>query len=222
MGLADDYAVHVLSLLEAARTQERDALAAAAAAIADALSRGGRWWLFGTGHSHLLVEEVWGRAGGLVDVEPILEPAVMLHEGLSKSSRLERLPGLAAALIEEHPVAAGDVALVISNTGRNALPVEFATLAAERGAATIALTSVAASRSVPSRAPSGKRLEEVCAIVIDNHGVPGDAIIPRAGASIAPTSTVVGAFLLQLLVCEVVERMDASGHPPRILESLNS
>ncbi|MFE6996239.1 SIS domain-containing protein [Microbacterium sp. NPDC057659] len=218
---AQDYLRAALAVAQRAAETQVPALQAAATAVADTMQRGNRFWVFGSGHSHLLAEELWGRAGGLVDVHPILEPALMLHEGLEKSSRLERLPGLAAEILEIHGVSEGDCLLVVSNSGRNAVPVEMARGGKARGATVIALTSLAHSRSVTSRAPDGSRLFEVADIVIDNCGEPGDAIMPHEPYPLAPTSTVIGALLLQAMMYEVVLDLERRGVEARTYESLN-
>lgn len=205
-----------------AATSQVPAIKDAAVAICDAFESGGHLWVFGTGHSHMMVEEIWGRAGGLTDVRPILEPSLMLHEGLLKSSLLERQAGLAATLLEIHPISAGDCVLVASNSGRNAVPVEFAAGARAAGATVIALTSLAHSRSVSSRAPGGQRLFEVADHVIDNCGVPGDAILAHEPYPVGATSTMVGAMLVQALVVEIVGQMRARGRTLPTLLSLNA
>ncbi|MDQ2737112.1 MAG: sugar isomerase domain-containing protein, partial [Actinomycetota bacterium] len=134
-----------LEIAERCAVDQLPAIEQAAVLVAESLFAGHRFWAFGTGHSHMMVEEIWGRAGGLSDVSPVLEPGLMLHEGLRKSSLLERQPGLARTLLEIHPVEAGDCVLVASNSGRNAVPVEFASGARGRGATVIALTSLAHS-----------------------------------------------------------------------------
>jgi uncharacterized phosphosugar-binding protein len=147
----------------------------------------------------------------------------MLHEGLQKSSLLERLPGLADVLLETNPLAAGDVVLVASNSGRNAVPVEFALGARERGALVIALTSMAHTTSTTSRAPGGQRLFETADVVIDNCGVPGDAVVEVAGSPelTGATSTMVGAMLVQALTVEIVTRLTERGEIPNVMRSLN-
>ncbi|WP_236082189.1 sugar isomerase domain-containing protein [Acidipropionibacterium jensenii] len=164
-----------------------DAILDASRLICDTLSAGGRWWVFGTGHSHMIAEEFYGRAGGLTDIHPILEPALMLHESLTKSTLLERRAGLADDLLEVHGLTRGDVIVIASNSGRNAVPVEMAEGAQQRGVAVIAITSMAHSRSVTSRAPSGKKLFELADVVIDNCGTPGDAAVDGEQGGVGAT-----------------------------------
>lgn len=222
-GGATEYLGSVQEMCRVAATGEMTALREAAEIIADALKQGKRWWVFGTGHSHTLMEELWGRAGGLLAVHPIIEPDLMLHEGLVKSSLMERLPGRAAIIAETNGLSVGDVILLISNSGRNAVPVELAEICREGNLRVIALTSLAHSRGVTSRASSGKKLYELAEVVIDNHGVPGDAVVPRSkGPSVGATSTVVGAMLLQALSAEVIRLLDESAIPAEVYESANA
>ncbi|MGZ0149309.1 sugar isomerase domain-containing protein [Kribbella sp. WER1] len=223
MAGAEEYLDKALAIAHRAAETQLGAIRVAAGLIADALAAGRTFWVFGTGHSHTLAEELYGRAGGLADVRAILEPGLMLHEGLQKSSLLERLPGLAEVLLEINPLEQGDVLLIASNSGRNAVPVEFALGARERGVRVIALTSLAHSNAVASRAPTGERLFETADVVLDNCGIPGDALItvPGTPEPTGATSTVVGALLLQALTVEVVTHLTDRGQPPNVLRSLN-
>lgn len=218
------YLLRALRIVQAVADTQEPAIRAAGDAVARALVTGGRLWAFGTGHSHLLAEELYTRAGGLDGVRAILEPSLMLHEGPGKSSTLERLPGLAAALLSQHDVRAGDVVLVASNSGRNAAPVELAEECVARGATVVAVTSLSHSRSAHSRAPSGRRLFEVADVVVDNCGVPGDAVldVPGVDERVGSTSTAAGALIVQAIVCEAAGRMVQLGHAPAVLRSYNS
>jgi uncharacterized phosphosugar-binding protein len=223
MAGAEGFFPKALEIAQRAAETQLGAIRVAAALVVDAMIAGKRFWVFGTGHSHALAEELYGRAGGLADVRAVLEPGLMLHEGLEKSSLLERLPGLADVLLQINAIAAGDVVLVASNSGRNAVPVEFALGARQRGAQVIALTSMAHSTSTTSRAPGGQRLFETADVVIDNCGVPGDALIdiPGSPERTGATSTMVGAMLVQALTVEIVARLAERGETPNVLRSLN-
>ena len=220
---AQEYVRKALEIAQRAAETQVGPIRVAAELVVEAMVAGRVFWVFGTGHSHTLAEELYGRAGGLADVRAVLEPGLMLHEGLQKSSLLERLPGLADVLLEINEIAAGDVVLIASNSGRNAVPVEFALGARKRGAQVIALTSMAHSTATSSRAPSGQRLFETADVVIDNCGVPGDALIDVEGSPerTGATSTMVGAMLVQALTVEIVTRLTARGETPHVLRSLN-
>jgi uncharacterized phosphosugar-binding protein len=203
---------------------ELPSIEAAASAIAGCLERGGMLHTFGTGHSHLLAEEIFYRAGGLARVNPILEPELMLHAGAVASTTHERRAGYAAEILARHSVDHGDVVVVASNSGGNTVTVELAQLAKERGATVVALTSLRHATSAAGREESGQRLHQVADIVIDNHGVTGDAVlhVPGLDSAVAPTSTVVGAALIQAVVAETVAILVGRGVDPEVLRSANT
>ena len=163
----------------------------AADLVADLLARGGTIHAFGTGHSHVLAEELYYRAGGFVRVNPILFEGLMLHSSALLSTSLERMPGLAEALLADHPIASGDVLVVASNSGRNAVTAELAQAARAAGASVIAVTSLRHATAQEARTQGLPRLHEVADVVIDNGGVVGDAAIDIEGfeVRVAPTST---------------------------------
>jgi uncharacterized phosphosugar-binding protein len=198
-------------------------ISAAADLVADTLERGGMIHAFGSGHSHLLAEELFYRAGGLVRVRPILFEGLMLHASARLSTALERVPGLGTVLLDDHPIARGDVLIVASNSGGNAVSSELALAARRGGASVIALTSLRHATSAAARATDGQRLHEIADIVIDNRGSVGDASVEIDGfdRKVAPTSTVLGAAILNALAAEAVERLVARGVVPEVYTSSN-
>ena len=195
----------------------------AADLLVGCLAHDGTVHAFGTGHSHMLAEELFYRAGGLVAVRPILVDALMLHTGAARSTELERLPGLGRILLDDHGVCAGDVLIVASNSGGNAVSCEIAEEARARGLKVIAVTSLQHSTSPLARRAEGPRLHEIADVVIDNGGAPGDAAIDVAGApnAVGPTSTVVGAAIVNAVAVEAIERLVALGHVPATYASAN-
>lgn len=217
------YLDEVHACVNRAAEANETSLSALADRVAATFREEGWLYVFGTGHSHMLAEELFFRAGGSPRVRPLLIGDLMLHESASRSSDQEREIGRAEQLLGDsaYPMAAGDVLLVASNSGRNAVPIELAIEAKERGVFTVALTSLKHARAHGSRHLSGKRLDEVVDLVLDN-GVPaGDACVPvgpsanKAGA----LSTVVGASLLQMLHVGVMERLATSGDPEMFVSS---
>jgi uncharacterized phosphosugar-binding protein len=221
--LAERYFNIVRRLLEKAARTQAEAIARAGQIVTRTIAGGGTLYTFGTGHSHLLAEEPYVRAGGLTRVEAILVPRLMLHEDPEEATALERQEGEATRIMEEHELEKGDTLLVISNSGRNAVPVEMALRAQAQGVPVIALTSLSHSRSVSSRHSSGLRLFEVADVVLDNEGVPGDAALEVEGlpVRIGPTSTVVGAALVNAVVATAVEHLLEEELTPRIFISSN-
>ena len=198
-------------------------IAAAADLLTEAIASGHMVHAFGSGHSHMLAEELFYRAGGLVRVRPILFEGLMLHGSATLGTTLERLPGLAAALFADHPMDPGDVLIVASNSGSNAVTTELATLARDGGVRTIAITSLRHATSSSARVSDGPRLHELVDVAIDNGGAVGDAAVAIEGLTtqVGPTSTVVGAAILDALVAEVVEQLVARGIAPEVYASSN-
>ena len=217
-----DYRQQVEQQLDRVDAQ-RQAIGTAADAVSASIHQGGLLNLFGTGHSHLLAEEVFYRAGGLVPVRPLQTTSLMLHESASTSSAIERCSGLAQKLFDGWCIDPIDTVIVISNSGRNAVPIEFAMAAKANGNIVIALTSLAASKSCTSRHSSGKRLYEVADLVLDNGGIPGDACVDVAPELplMAPCSTITGSYLLHLLCMEVACRLKQDGNDVPVFRSAN-
>lgn len=207
LAAAAEYMAAVRSLLDLIAVQESARLEAAAALIAEALQAGHMLYLFGTGHSHMLAEEGHYRAGGLAPVCPILASSLMLHEGAVASTQLERTSGIAPAILSRYAVQPGDVIFIFSNSGANAVPVEMAIAARDRGMVVIAIVALEYAATVKA-GPTGHKLAEIADIVIDNHGVPGDALVDVGGGlRTGPASTVTGAFILNAILTEVAARL---------------
>ncbi|MEH7108964.1 SIS domain-containing protein [Bacillus sp. JJ1764] len=195
----------------------------AAEQVAKAIQNGGIIQLFGCGHSHILTEEVCYRAGGLVPINPILFEPLMLHEGAIRSSQLERQNGLAAEFMSAQDIRKEDVMFVISTSGRNPVPVDVAQMAKVKGAFVIGITSLEYSKSQPSRHESGKHLFNSVDLVIDNYSTKGDAALSYEKVSVpfGPTSTVVGAVIINAIFAEAVKMMADNGFEPPIFLSGN-
>ena len=222
MNYADQYLNTIKSILETIEDKERPAIHAAASLVASTLSQGGFLYTFGTGHSHMLAEEVFYRAGGLVRVYPIFAEPLMLHNGAENSSQWERTSGLAQVILRDTPIKSGDTIIICSNSGRNAVPVEMASCCRDMGVHVIALTNMEHTLQSSPRNPLGKNLYELADVVLDNHGCVGDAALPTPlGINICPTSTAIGAVLLQMVVARAVERMLQQGIPLECFHSSN-
>lgn len=197
------------------------ALAEAVEAVSSALLNDRMIYLFGTGHSHMLAEEGHYRAGGLAAVCPVLFSMLMLHEGAVLSTQLERTSGLAKGLLDRYQPEAGSVLIIFSNSGVNALPVELALTARERGLKVVAVVALRYAASVPT-GPAGHKLADVADIVIDNQGVPGDALMRLpSGYAVGPLSTIAGAFILNAILAEACVRLEAQGLTPPVFISGN-
>jgi len=217
------YFEYAQSKLHEALEHELPNIKKAADFATESCKQGGKFYVFGSGHSHMIAEELYLRAGGLALVHGILPPELMLHEMANKSTYLERVEGYSQALVELYRVEAKDTAMVISNSGRNAVPVEMCLAAKAKGAKVIAMTSMKYSSGCTSRHSSGKKMYEIADVTIDNCADPGDAAFPIEGLAscIGPTSSITGITIAQALVCQVVDNLVKAGIEPPVCKSSN-
>lgn len=217
--LSSQYHQRISSLLDEVANKNAKTLAEAGAVIAKSIADGGVLHVFGSGHSSMIAMELVGRAGGLVPVNPI-------HD--ATGGWPETLPGYGERLFlryaESYDVFPGEVVIVVSNSGRNCSSIEVAFEAQKLGAKVIGLTSVTMSAASSPKHPSGKRLFEISDFVLDNLGVPGDALMEAPGGvgMTAPSSTLTGALLMEMLLLEVLEALHQQGADLPILKSANS
>ena len=218
-----EYYEAVVRLLGEIRRSQAVAIERAADLIYASLVADGVIHVFGSGHSQLVAEEAFHRAGGLVPVNLMAEPFLSPLTPPRKSGRLERVSGIAAILLDYHEPRPDEVLLIVSNAGINPVSVELALEGKERHLSIIAITSLRHAQAVASRHPSGKRLFEVADLVIDNCGEPGDSVVSYPGLSekVGPTSLVAGAFIVNSIVCGVVERFVAKALVPPVYLSAN-
>ncbi|WFR95073.1 SIS domain-containing protein [Rhizobium tumorigenes] len=211
--ITDAYFLEVIERLNGLRQSLAEPMARAAAVICEAARSDHRVYLFGTGHSHMLAEEVHYRAGGLAITVPVLVGSAMLHEGAVISSVYERTPGLVRPVLERYRMERGDVLIVASNSGVNAAPTEAADYGREIGATVIAITSLAYSAAI---AKGRRRLADIADIVFDNGLPPGDALVdlPGTDLKVGPASTAIGATLLNAIFAEVASQLSGDGNPP--------
>lgn len=219
-----EYLRNIQKLLEKLENTQEQVIEQVAEVCADCIYNGGLLYFFGTGHSHMICEEPFYRAGGLASIYPILETDLMLHEGASKSSSYERLEGLGNAVVSHTPLGKGDVLFLISNSGRNCAIIDAAMEAKKRGAVTVAITSMNHTSNVTSRHSSSLNLYQVCDFVLDNGGIVGDASVSLDGLpqKIAPTSSVIDITLVNLVLVNTVELLLQKGMTPPVFTSANT
>ncbi|MBP0459967.1 SIS domain-containing protein [Streptomyces montanisoli] len=222
---ADRFIGAAIGLLERLRDEEGASIAAAGAAIADAVEGGRRLFAFGAGHSSLAAQDVVYRAGGLALMNLLAAPGLTGVDvrPAMLGSALERVEGLATTVLDSSPAAAGDVLVVVSLSGRNILPVEMAAHARERGLTVIGVTSVTYATETTSRNATGTFLKDHCDIVLDSKIAVGDAELTAEGvtAPFAPASTVVTSALMQAVMATAAETLAARGIEPPLLRSGN-
>lgn len=181
-------------------------------------------YVFGCSHAGILAQELFYRTGGLVVINPILAPGLTLDvRPVTMTSEIERLDGYGKIIVKTAGIQEGDVLIVHSVSGRNSVPVEVAIEARAKGAYVAGLTNLSYSHSVTPRGASGKRLFEVCDMVLDNCGCAGDSVCEIEGLSekVAASSTVVGAAILNAIVAHTVELVIKAGVIPPVFISAN-
>lgn len=166
-------------------------------------------YIFGASHAGILAQEMYYRAGGLITINPIFGREISLdNEPITLTSKMERLQGYGAALSSKMDFEKDDVLILHSVSGRNPVTVELGLKAKEKGVKILVLTNLTYSKTVESRDASGKLLYEIADVVIDNHGDIGDASIKiEDGLNVAPTSTVIGASILNTIVSLTAKRL---------------
>lgn len=208
-------------LLTALR-EEGPRIEEAAAMMAGCIAAGGVIHVFGSGHSHMMAEEVFHRAGGLFAFNAMLD-INLTSFGTLNASLVERAEGYAKVILDSFDIRPGEVVVVVSNSGINPVPIELALEARQSGAQTIAITSATNYRSAVSRHSSGQKLSEVTDLTIDSRVPAGDAILSLAGldAPVAAASTALGAALMNAIVAQTAEELLAMGHQPPVIVSMN-
>lgn len=203
----DTYFDKTVAVLERIRTTQREKIAEAAAVAQRTIEAGGIIYIFGCGHSHLIAMDNFYRAGGLCNVSPILDVSLMLHDGAAKSSKLEKMPGLAENILERYCLTERDCLFVVSTSGKNAVPVEMAKAAKARGIPTVAVVSGAYFDD------PGEKLYRCADLYIDNCVPHGDAVmeLPGCDAPMGSVSTAASAFILQSVLLEAAAAAAQNG-----------
>lgn len=201
---------------------EVPAIEKAAELVASCIGEGGVAHVFGSGHSHMMAEEVFHRAGGLMAFNAMLD-INLTSFGTLRAGQVERQEGYAPVVLNSFDVRPGEVVIVVSNSGINPVTIDLAIEAKKLGASTIAITSASAYAEAASRHSSGKKLSEVCDLTIDSHVPVGDAILELDGfdGKVAASSTPLGAIVMNMLVAAVSEQLIADGKPVPALMSQN-
>jgi uncharacterized phosphosugar-binding protein len=221
---SEQYFQIAIETLRRVAESQKERIAAAADLMVTAIASDRSIFSFGASHSFMLTEEMVYRTGGLMLVNPIYPHGMNLFiRPITATSRLERVVGLGRELLLASAAKEGDVLLIASTSGRNAVTIDMALQAREMKVKTIAITALAYSNQVSSRHPSGKKLTELCDLVIDNCAPYGDAAVEIKGfpQKIGPLSSVTGCALVNALVAEVVSRLVQRGIQPPVFMSAN-
>lgn len=179
--------------------------------------------VFGCGHSQMFAMEVFYRAGGLVQVNPLLIPHMALTPKAKLSTIQERIEGFTPSYLDLENTTKEDTMIIVSISGRNAGVVDMALAAKEKGMKVIALTSLEFTNSVTSRHSSEKLLKDVSDVVIDIKCVSGDACLSmdEMEDKFCGTSTVLGMAVMEAIVAQTIENCVNNGYIPPVYVSSN-
>lgn len=209
-----DYLGQIVEILQRIEREECAKMTEAAETVADVICRDGIIYTFGCGHSHLPCLDTFYRAGGLACVSPILDEDLMLHDGAAKSSRMEKMPGIAAEAFRRHHVTPNDLIVVISASGKNAAPVEMCECAKKAG---VKLVTISSSAYIDH----GAKLLSLGDIAVDCKVPYGDAVIDVGEAKMGGLSTYASLFILNSILIDGAKKALAKGTVPPVYRSGN-
>ena len=209
-----DYLGQIVEILQRIEREERERMTEAAETVANVICRDGIIYTFGCGHSHLPCLDTFYRAGGLACVSPILDEDLMLHDGAAKSSRMEKMPGIAAEAFRRHHVTPNDLIVVISASGKNAAPVEMCECAKKAG---VKLVTISSSAYIDH----GAKLFSLGDIAVDCKVPYGDAVIDVGEAKMGGLSTYASLFILNSILIDGAKKALSKGTVPPVYRSGN-
>lgn len=214
----ENYFDKSLEIVERVRKSQGENIMRAAELMADSTEQGGIIRTFGCGHSHLIAEDVFWRAATLANVQAIVECAVSGQVEITKSSKLEAMEGYGQILFAYHRIAGPDVVICISNSGNNAVTIDFARAAVEAGVPVIAITNTAYSDYLNKEHSEGINLKDVADVVIDNCSEIGDACVDIASfdQKVGSSSTIPGVFIQSALMVQTAELLVERGFVPDV------
>lgn len=206
---------------------QEEAIGKAADLFAGTIAAGRMVHVFGSGHSRMMVEEMWPRYGSFPGWNPIVELSLSFHNlvvganGQRQAMFLENVSGFAARILRNYDLSAEDSALVISSSGCNVVPIEMAEEFRRRGVRVVAIVSQRHLEASTTRDARGVKLTDFADITLDTGAPAGDAMVRVEGLEtpVAPGSTLGGCLLINSLKAEVAARLTAAGQPPKVLTS---
>ncbi|GAA4447925.1 hypothetical protein GCM10023189_05000 [Nibrella saemangeumensis] len=207
--------------------QQTEQLQQAAQWFAETIRAGRMVHVFGSGHSRIMVEEMWPRYGSFPGFNPIVELSLTFHNlvvganGQRQAMFLENVPGLAERILRNYDLSDLDSALVISSSGCNVVPIEMAELFQQRRVKVVALITRNHAEQSTSKRADGKKLSDFADLVLDTGAPVGDAMItvPGLDTPVAPGSTVGGAVIVNCIKAEVARLLTQMGQPPVVLSA---
>jgi uncharacterized phosphosugar-binding protein len=224
MNLTETYLEKCSSIIETVKSQQ-EKIKQTAQWFAQSILDGRVVHLFGSGHSRIMVEEMWPRYGSFPGFHPIVELSLTYHNnvvganGQRQAMFLENVSGLAERILRNFSLSENDCALVVSSSGCNIVPIEMAELFQQKKIKTVALVSTQHLEKSKSKRSDGKKLTDFADMVLDTGAPLGDSMIYVDGLEtpVSPGSTVGGIMLVNCIKAEVAKLLTEAGHPPKVL-----
>ena len=224
MSVIQDYIKKSRQIIDLVEKQEEQ-IKIAARWFADSILAGRMVHVFGSGHSRIMVEEMWPRYGSFAGFNPIVELSLTFHNlvvganGQRQAMFLENVSGLADRILRNFDITEQDTALVISSSGCNVVPIEMAEIFQKKGIKVVALVTKQHLEASTSKRTDGKKLSDFADLVLDTGAPVGDAMVyvPNLDTPVSPGSTVGGALLVNSIKAQVAEYLTVAGHPPKVL-----
>ena len=216
-----EYGDKIIDVIKNAEEKNKDTIKMLAEKFAENIENDKVIHTFGTGHSHMLGIELFARAGGLGNVDAMLDPDTLTSFGAQRSGAMEKTSGVSDVIYDSYNIQPGDIMIITSNSGRNAMPIEMAMRCQKEGVYVVALTNLEQSKNQTSRHPSGKRLFEVADCVVDSCVPTADATLDLEGIKTGPASSIVTMFLVNTIVSEAIKIVLSHGKRPYVFQSQN-
>lgn len=217
--IADTYFESVVSVLNKIKNTQAEKISTAAEMVAQTIMNDGIIYIFGCGHSHLIALDCFYRSGGLANVSAMLDTDLMLHNGAAKSSKMEKMPGIAESIFERYCITDKDLIIIVSTSGKNAVPVEMTRVASKNGITSIAITS-SAYFADKTNLPM---LYECADMYIDNCVPHGDAVLEIGDTSekMGSVSTFASSYIMQTILAEGAKMASENGCDISVYKSGN-
>lgn len=216
-----EYMTKVSNLLQIVHDRNKDNIKELSQRIVKAIEDDKIIHTFGTGHSHMIGIELFARAGGLGNVDAMLDPDTLTAFGAQRSCAMEKLSGVSDVIFDSYNIEKGDIMIISSNSGRNAMPIEMAMRCKKEGVFCVACTNLKQSQNTTSRHPSGKRLFECVDMILDNCVPSGDGLVNIDGILTGPGSSISSMFILDTVICEAIRICKDKGIHVPVFQSQN-
>jgi len=205
-------------IIDEIKATQREQIIKAAQLLATTTKQGGLIYGFGTGHSHLVVDDAFWRAATPANYCALLEQSATGSFEITKSYDVENTYGIGKSIVDYHRITPQDCMIIISNSGNNIAPVDAALRAKEKGIPIIAITAVKYSDYLKTKHKDGAKLKDVADVVLDNCSLIGDAAVDIDGfpMKVGSTSTIPNVFLQNAILCEMVDILVKEGFTPDV------